>query len=270
MTILVRDVSFVYPTGVKAVDGVSLTVAAGEAVALVGENGAGKTTLAKLLNGLLRPTQGSVEVDGDDTRARTTAQLSRHVGFVFQNPDDQLFARSVRAEVEFGPRNQKLPPAEVEARAARALEEVGLAAEAEKHPYDLPVHERKLVALAAALAMHTPTLILDEPTIGQDALGVEKLGALVGRLHEEGRTLVTITHDLDFCLAHFERVIVMANGRVLADGPAQEVLTRVDVLAQAQVEPPQLIQLAQALGWHDAPRTASQFADLYEERKARA
>ena len=269
MTIIVRDVAYEYASGVRALDGVSLTVATGEAVTLVGENGAGKTTLVKLLNGLLRPSQGSVEVEGYDTRTRTTAQLSRQVGFVFQNPDDQLFARTVQAEVAFGPQNQRLTEAEIEARVATALLEVGLADEAERHPYDLAVPERKLVALAAALAMHTPVLVLDEPTIGQDAQGVERLGALVDRLHGEGRTLITITHDLDFCLAHFERVLVMAGGKILADGPAADVLSQTELLAQAQVEPPQLIQLAQALGWSEAPRSVAEFADVYAERKAR-
>jgi energy-coupling factor transport system ATP-binding protein len=188
---------------------------------------------------------------------------------VFQNPDDQLFARTVQAEVAFGPRNQRLSEAEIVARVAVALSEVGLADEGERHPYDLAIPERKLVALAAALAMHTPVLVLDEPTIGQDAQGVERLGALVDRLHAEGRTLITITHDLDFCLAHFERVVVMAGGKILADGPAADVLSQTELLAQAQVEPPQLIQLAQVLGWSEAPRSGAEFADIYAERKAR-
>jgi len=270
MTIIVRDAVFEYTSDVRALDGVSLSIAPGESVALVGENGAGKTTLAKLLNGLLRPGAGSVEVDGHDTRTRTPAQLSRHVGFVFQNPDDQLFARSVQAEVAFGPRNMKLAEAEVEARVAQALADVDLAAETAHHPYDLPVPQRKLVAIAAALAMHTPVLILDEPTIGQDGQGIERLGALVDRLHDEGRTLITITHDLDFCLAHFDRVVVMAGGKILADGPATEVLNQADLLAQAQVEPPQLVQFALALGWREVPRSPAEFADIYAERKARS
>ncbi len=213
MTIVVRDAAYEYTSGVRALDGVNLSIAPGESVALVGENGAGKTTLAKLLNGLLRPLAGSVEVNGHDTRTRTTAQLSRHVAFVFQNPDDQLFARTVQAEVAFGPRNMKLAEAEVEARVTQAMADAGIAEEAEHHPYDLAVPQRKLVAIAAALAMRTPAIVLDEPTIGQDARGIERLGALVERLHAEGRTLIAITHDLDFCLAHFERVVVMAGGK---------------------------------------------------------
>jgi energy-coupling factor transport system ATP-binding protein len=267
MRLQVRDASFRYPTGVLALDGVSLTISSGEAVALIGENGAGKTTLAKLLNGLLRPTAGSVLLDERDTRQHTPAQLSRFVGFVFQNPDDQLFARTVREEIAFGPRNQRLPDAEVQTRVERALDDVELRAAADRHPYDLTSPERKLVALAAALAMQTPALILDEPTIGQDASGVERLGALVDRLQAEGRTLITITHDLDFCLEHFERVVVLAGGKILADGLGTDVLRQVDLLRQAQVEPPELVQLALGLGWDTMVRTPEAFADVLAEQR---
>lgn len=267
MRLEVRDASFRYPTGVLALDRVSLAIGSGEAVALIGENGAGKTTLAKMLNGLLRPTTGSVLVDERDTREHTPAQLSRFVGFVFQNPDDQLFARTVREEVAFGPRNQRLPDAEVQARVERALDDVELRAAEGRHPYDLTSPERKLVALAAALAMQAPALILDEPTIGQDSGGVKRLGALVDRLHAEGRALITITHDLDFCLEHFERVVVLAGGRILADGPGTDVLRRVDLLRQAQVEPPQLVQLALGLGWDTMVRTPEAFAEVLEEKR---
>lgn len=267
MRLELRQVSFRYPTGVLALDGVDLAITSGEAVAIVGENGAGKTTLVKMLNGLLRPTAGSVWLDGADTRRQTVAKLARQVGFVFQNPDDQLFARSVRDEVAFGPRNQRLPQAEVLARVEQSLADVGLSATIDRHPYDLPVPERKLVALAAALAMRTPVLVLDEPTIGQDARGVERLGALVDRLQAEGRTLVSITHDLDFCLEHFGRVLVMAGGKILADGPTTEVLRRADLLHQAQVEPPELVQLALGLGWDTMVRTPEAFAEALAERR---
>ena len=268
MNLELRHVSFRYPDGVLALDGVDLTVGAGEALAIVGENGAGKTTLVKLLNGLLRPTEGSVWLAGADARRQTVAQLARQVGFVFQNPDDQLFARSVRDEVAFGPRNLRLPEAEVRARLEQALADVGLSPDIDRHPYDLSAPERKRVALAAALAMHTPVLVLDELTIGQDAQGIEQLGLLVDRLQAEGRTLISITHDLDFCLAHFERVAVMAGGKILADGPATDVLQQVELLHQAQVEPPELIQLARGLGWDTMVRTPEAFAEAWKARRA--
>jgi energy-coupling factor transport system ATP-binding protein len=260
MNIAVERVSFAYPGGVEALRGVSLAIQPGEAVAVVGENGAGKTTLARHLNGLLKPTSGRVLVGDWDTAEHTIAQLSRRVGLVFQNPDDQLFERTVWGEVTFGPRNLGWAAAEIREAVEEALDRVGLIEAADTHPYDLHLAQRRLVALAATLAMHPPVVLLDEPTTGQDAPGVARIGQIVDELHAEGRTVITISHDLDFCAEHFERVVVMAEGRVTADGPAREVLTRRDVLAQAAVEAPQLIRLAAALGWDAAPLTVEEFA----------
>jgi energy-coupling factor transport system ATP-binding protein len=262
-----EDVSFTYPSGVTALEHVSLTVREGEAVALVGENGAGKTTLAKHLNGLLRPTHGGVWVGDQDTRRQSVARLARSVAFVFQNPDEQLFERTVRAEVGFGPRNFGAGPAEIEARVQSALSRLELQDFADRHPYDLHLSQRKRVAMAAALAMNTPILVFDEPTIGQDAGGVALVGGLVESLKAEGRTLVAITHDVDFCAEHFERVVVMADGRLLADGPAGEVLAQGGLLAEAAVEQPQLVRLAAALGWRETPLTVEAFVDLLAARR---
>jgi energy-coupling factor transport system ATP-binding protein len=266
MNLAFEDVTFAYPSGVVALREVSLTIASGEAVALVGENGAGKTTLAKLANGLLKPQQGRVLVGEWDTRQRTTAQLARQIGYVFQNPDEQLFERTVWAEVAFGPRNLGRDEAEVRASVEEALAQVGLAAEAERHPYDLNASQRKLVALAATLAMKTPTIILDEPTTGQDAGGIALVGQLVEGLKKEGRTAVTISHDVDFCMEHFERAVVMSRGRVLAEGPVGSILSDAELLARANVEPPQLVRLAAALGLAASPRTAEEFAALLAGR----
>jgi energy-coupling factor transport system ATP-binding protein len=266
MNLALEDVSFTYPGGAEALRGVTLRVAAGEAVAIVGENGAGKTTLVKHLNGLLKPGRGRVTVADWDTSEHTVAQMAARVGFVFQNPDDQIVERTVGEEVAFGPRRLGRPAAEVEADAAAALEMVGLAAEAKTHPYDLTAPQRKLVTLASVLAMRTPIVIFDEPTMGQDARGVALIGGIVERLKAEDRTLIIITHDIDFCAAHFERVIAMADGRVLADGPAAEVLARADLLATTNVEPPQLVRLAQALGLSAAPLTVEAFVQAVRER----
>jgi len=258
-SLAVEGVTFTYPTGVTALRDVSLSFAPGEAVAIIGENGAGKTTLARHLNGLLRPTQGRVLVGDWDTRQRTVAQIAARVGYAFQNPDDQLFERTARAEVAFGPKNLGFTPQAVEDAVRSALALVGLEAAADKHPYDLPLSQRRLLALAATLAMQTPAVILDEPTTGQDAPSIERIGRIVEDLKAQGRTVIAITHDIDFCAEHFARVIVMAGGVVLADGPAAVVLSRADVLAQAEVEPPQLLRLAAALGMDSAPLTVEAF-----------
>jgi len=268
MELRVEGITFRYPSGVLALSDVSLTVEPGESVAIVGENGAGKTTLARHLNGLLRPETGAVWVGDWDTRQRSVASLSHRVGYVFQNPDDQLFARSVRDEVAFGPRNLGRTREEAESDVRSALARCGLQDAADRHPYDLQASERKFVAVAATLAMRTPVVILDEPTTGLDADGVERLGALVEGLKKEARTVLTITHDLDFGADHFDRVIVMSRGHVLADGPTREVLHKASLLQEAHIRPPQLIALALALGLPSSPLTVPEFVDDYGRASA--
>ncbi len=255
----VESVVFSYPGGVTALDGVSLSLPPGEAVAIIGENGAGKTTLARHLNGLLRPSAGRVLIGGWDTRHYSIARLAARVGYVFQNPDDQLFERTVRAEVAFGPRNLGLRGPALARAVDAALEQVGLLAESARHPYDLQLTQRRLLAVAAALAMNTPIVVLDEPTTGQDARGVDCLARIIADLRAAGRTVIAITHDIDFAAEHFPRIVVMAAGRILADGPADGVLARADQLARAQIDPPQLVRLAAALGLPAVPLTVEDF-----------
>lgn len=268
MRLQVAGLSFRYPSGVLALDGVDLTVESGEAVAIVGENGAGKTTLARHLNGLLRPQSGSILIGDWDTSQKTVAQLARRVGYVFQNPDDQLFARTVREEIAFGPKNLGLSGPELEEAVAGALDSCGLSSAASANPYDLTAQERKFVAVAATLAMRTPIVILDEPTTGLDAAGQGRLSVLLDGLKGRRVTLLTISHDLDFCAEHFPRTIVMSRGRILADGPTASVLRQAEMLRSAQVRPPQLIQLALKLGMSETPCTVEEFADAYRQQLA--
>jgi energy-coupling factor transport system ATP-binding protein len=213
----------VYREGsVRAVDGVDLLVRAGERVALIGQNGSGKSTLVRHFDGLLRPTEGRVLLDGADAAGLTVAQLARRVGLVFQDPDRQIFAGSVRAEVEFGPRNLGMPAADRVAAIAEALTACGLEAEAATNPYDLGYSRRKLLALASVLAMRTPLLVLDEPTTGQDLRGVERVQRVIEAAQEEGRTVIAISHDMRFVAETFGRVIVMRAGRVVLDGAPAE------------------------------------------------
>ena len=259
MRITVTDLSFAYPGGVQALAGVTLTIQPGEAVAIVGENGAGKTTLVKHFNGLLKPGAGSVSVGEWDTRGYSVARLASRVGYVFQNPDDQLFERTALKEASFGPRNLGRSPEEAGAAARAALAAVGLEAEAAKHPYDLHLSQRKLLALAAVLAMRTPVVVLDEPTTGQDGQGLARIAQIIDQLKAERRTVVTITHDIDFAAENFERVVVMAGGQVLADGPTAEIMAQDDALRRAEVEPPQIARLAAALNLATTPLTPEEF-----------
>ncbi len=266
MKIEVVDVSFSYPSGVTALEAVSLEVGSGDAMAIVGENGAGKTTLVKHINGLLHPSQGRVNVGDWNTADYSVAQLAGRVGYVFQNPDDQLFERTVRRELAFGPRNLGQNEAEVKASVDMALERTELADVADTHPYDLSLARRKWVAMAAVLAMQTPVIILDEPTSGQDAHGIALLGRLMNELKAEGRTILTISHDLDFVADHFPRLVVMADGRILVDGPAAQVLEQTELLRQAQIDPPQLVRLAAALGLPDVPTSIDDFLSAVKRK----
>ncbi len=244
-----------YPNGVEAVRGVSLTVEAGEAVAIVGQNGSGKTTLVKHLDGLLRPDEGHVLLDGADTAERTVAELAATVGFVFQNPDEQLFERSVEREVAFGPRNLGRPPTEIPGLVERSLAAVGLLEVRATNPYDLDLSRRKLVALAGVLAMDPAVLVLDEPTTGQDADGIERVERVVHAYREAGRTVIAITHDMEFAAANFTRIVVMRLGEVVLDGPPAAVFqaSNADLLATTGLTLPPVARIGALLGLDPAP-----------------
>jgi energy-coupling factor transport system ATP-binding protein len=266
MTDLALDgVSYRYGRGgALALDAVDLHVAAGERVALVGQNGSGKTTLVRHLNGLLRPTSGRVLHDGDDVAARTVAQLARAVGLVFQDPDRQIFAGSVRAEVEFGPRNLGLGGSALRSAVDAALAEVGLEADARTNPYDLGASRRKLLALASVQAMGTPVLVLDEPTTGQDLRGVEVVQRLVGGAHAAGRTVIAISHDMDFVARSFDRVVVLRAGRVILDGAPASVFAEPswEELRSTYLEPPLPAIIGSRMGLGSTPTDDALLAAL--------
>ncbi len=262
MDISIRNLEFIYPNGVIALRGISLDIPAGQRVVLIGQNGSGKTTLAKHLNGLLRPSRGDVEVGGWNTRTHTVAQMARRVGFLFQNPDDQIFKSRVSDEVAFSLRIFGFGEDEIATRVEAALARVDLGGEGNTHPYELLPAQRKWVALASLLAVDPPVLVLDEPTTGQDAHGLARLGALIDDLARAGKTVLAITHDMDFCAEHFDRVVVLKEGRVLVEGDAARVLPRRDLLAETAVEPPQITRLGLAL---DLPRAVMTVEEFVEE-----
>jgi len=242
---------------VEAVRGASLVVQPGEAVAIVGQNGSGKTTLVKHLNGLLRPSAGSIELGGHDIGDSPIHRLASIVGFVFQNPDDQLFSRSVERELRFGPQNLRLGEAAVARLVDQALTAVGLDDERNANPYDLDVSGRKLVALGSILAMDPAVLVLDEPTTGQDGPGVARVGAIVDAYVAAGRTVVAITHDMEFAAAHFRRIVVMRAGEIVADGTPAEVFAPADhsLLESTGLLAPVTARIAARLGLSVAPLT---------------
>lgn len=248
MSIELKHAGFAYPDGFVANKDLNLTIQPGERLAIVGQNGAGKTTAVKLMNGLHKPTEGDVLVDGQNTKEHTTAQIARAVGYVFQNPDDQIFNQTVRAEIEYMPRYFKLPQAEIDRRTERAVTLAGLEKTLKKNPFDIPYPIRKFVTIAAVLVTEPKYVIFDEPTAGQDRRGTLLLEGIMERLQAEGIAVVTITHDMEFVARNFERVVAMAHGNILADGTARQIFGDAAVVAESRLRRPQLSELAGRLG----------------------
>jgi energy-coupling factor transport system ATP-binding protein len=269
--IRVEGLVHIYPGETRAVDGIDLEIRAGERVAIIGQNGSGKSTLVRHFNGLLRPTEGRVLVDGQDAMGKRVAALAAIVGLAFQDPDRQIFAGKVRDEVAFGPRNLGRRGDELERSVTAALEATGLLDEAATNPYDLGYSRRKLLALASILAMGTPAVVLDEPTTGQDARGVARVRAIVDALAAEGRTIVAITHDMRFAAESFERIIVMRSGKVALDGsPAMAFAEDAwPTLASTFLEPPLAARVGVRLGLGATPTEASLVAALPGREGAR-
>ena len=249
-----RGLHFAYPNGVQAIEDVSLDFAAGESVGVIGQNGAGKTTLAKLVNGLLKPGDtpagpaGSITIGGESTAEWTAAQTARRVGYVFQNPDDQIFNKTVAAEVEYALNRLKVPDDERDRRVTDALALTGLSDRRDINPYDLPPSVRKFVTIASVIALNTDVVILDEPTAGQDLVGLNLLIGLLGELKARGKAIVTITHDMEFVSQNFARTVVMANRKVLLDAPTSQVFYDTAVLDEAMVDQPAFVQVADHFG----------------------
>jgi cobalt transport protein ATP-binding subunit len=266
----VDNVVFRYAAGLPEIlRGVSLRINRGDFVALVGQNGAGKTTLAKHFNGLLRPSAGTVRVLGMDTRGASLADLARSVGYVYQNPDHQIFAQRVRSEVAFGPRNLGLPVAEVETRVDQALGLVGLSEYADAFAFSLGRGQRQKLAVASVLAMEPSILVVDEPTTGLDKPGARGILDLLSRWNRDGRTIVVITHDMTLVAERVPRTIVVNEGRILADGPTRQVLSDAMLLRQAYLRPPQITRIAQRLTAFGISPEAMTVAELHAEIKAR-
>lgn len=259
-------VGFVYPDGTRALSEIELRIAVGARVAIIGQNGSGKSTLVRQFNGLLRPTEGRVFVQGVAVGRRHVAEVAREVGLAFQNPDRQIFAARVRSEVAFGPRNLGIRGAALTAAVERALDAVGLTDAADANPYDLGFSKRKLLALASVIAMDAPILVLDEPTTGQDARGVDRIRQVVEGLSGEGRTVISISHDMRFVAETFERVVVMGAGRILLDGSPAEVFaeTAWPTLASTYLEPPFAANVGARLRLGSTPTEAALVRALRE------
>jgi energy-coupling factor transporter ATP-binding protein EcfA2 len=249
-----------------ALRGLDLAVQRGEFLALVGANGSGKTTLTKHFNGLLRPRRGCVHVGGQDAAGRSVGELARQVGYLFQNPEQQIFSPTVRQELAFGPRNLGLSSAEVGARVTDALARFRLMEVADSPPAILSYGLRRRVTLASLAAMDPPVLVLDEPTVGLDAPGLGETFGWLSELHAMGRTIILVTHDMSLAAEFADRVVAMHQGQIVAAAPPAELFQQVESLSGASLAMPPVLALARALvplGMSGDSLTVESFCDEY-------
>jgi energy-coupling factor transport system ATP-binding protein len=259
----VDDIHFSYESGIEALKGVSLTVQKGEFVAIMGQNGAGKTTLVKHFNGLLKPTSGKVRINDVETTKTSVAALARSVGFVFQNPDHQLFSETVEEEIAFALKNFGYAPEVIDSRITWAVNLLGLTQYRKTSPFMLSGGERKRVALASVLAWDPEILILDEPTIGQDHQQKENLRQFILQMQTQGKTIVIVTHDVEFVAECNPRVVLMREGKIVADGIGKDILTNPEILEQSSIILPQIAQVFVQLNIPGLPKNV---IDLYEAK----
>jgi len=244
-----EELRYAYPTySVEALRGIDLFIQDGEFIAILGQNGSGKTTLAKHFNGLLKPTSGRMSVQNKPTTEYRQCEIARRVGYVFQNPDHQIFARTVAEEVGFGLKMQNETPKTIERRVAEALEVVGLQGYEEKIPFTLTKGERQRVAVASVLAVRPQVIILDEPTTGLDDRHQQNMMRMLKRLNQYGHTIIIITHSMWVAAEYASRTIVMKDGGLLLDGPTRAVFADEARLAEASLRPPPLVRLSNWLG----------------------
>jgi|SRR5699024_8559075 len=243
----IEHLQFSYTEDIKVLKGINLHLK-DQTTAIIGQNGAGKTTFVKLLKGLIKPTEGIIQFNGNNIKNFTAANLARHIGMVFQNPNDQIFKTKVINEVMFGPLNLGHSEKEAENSALEALKKVELEHQVDQNPYDLSLSERKLISIASVLAMDTDVVIFDEPTMGQDFAGKKKIKDIILELRRQGKLVLCILHDMDFAGETFERTIVFNQGNVLRDGPTRDVFANEDVLKQAFLEQPHVTQIAKQFG----------------------
>jgi len=248
-----KNVTYEYPDGTKALEDVNFNAEEGKIVALLGPNGAGKSTLFLHFNGILRPTKGSLVVDGESLNyeKKDLLKIRQKVGIVFQNPDDQLFAPTVLEDVAFGPMNMGLSNEEVEYRVKEALTRVGMEGYEKKAPHHLSGGQKKRVAIAGILAMKPKIMVLDEPTSGLDPKGASQILKLLYQLNSEGMTIVISTHDVDLVPIYASKVYIISQGKIIKEGNPQEVFEDVDTIRGANLRLPRIAHLMEILKKED-------------------
>ena len=235
-----KDVCFTYHDGTQALKNVNIQVKKGEKIAIIGPNGAGKSTLFSHFNGLTEPTSGHVEIDGEKIifEREELLKVRQKVGIVFQDPNDQLFAPTVKEDVAFGPMNMGLEYDEVKKRIEEALEMVGMSGFEDKTPHHLSGGQQKRVAIAGIVAMRPDIMILDEPTAGLDPEGVDKVLAILNKLNSEGMSIVISSHDIEMVNEFADKIFVLYNGEIIAEGNNHQIFSDKELLKKAHLKAP--------------------------------
>jgi len=261
--LVVSSLKYSYPDGTQALRGVDLAIRHGERIGLAGENGSGKTTLCKQMNGLLHPSEGGVVIDGADISRMGAKEIAAKVGYLFQNPDHQIFCGTVFDEVAFGLKNVGLEDSEIEKTVRRYLDLLGISALSGSPPLTLSMGNRRLVAVASTLAMEQELLILDEPIAWLDARQTALVENAISEATTAGRTVIVVSHNMKLIAALTDRIVIMSEGRVVLDGGTKETVSDYEAMARAGLVPPPVSLLARRLGWGAAaPKQASTNEDL--------
>lgn len=243
-----RNLTHVYRGKIKALDGVDFKAKPGERIAIIGANGAGKSTLFKHFNGILKPTSGDVLIKGEPVSNKNILEVRKTVGLVFQDPDDQIFAPTVKQDVAFGPMNLGLSAEEIEKRVHEALETVRLSGVEERAPHHLSTGEKKKAAIAGILAMQPEVLVLDEPTAGLDPGGALRLIKLINEMNKRlGITIITATHEVDIVPLLADRVCIMSAGRIIGEGSMREMFSSPELIRKTHLRLPIVAQLMEML-----------------------
>ena len=260
----------VYPKGeVRALTGVSLDIHVGEIVSIIGQNGSGKTTLVRHFNGLLRPTEGEVFLMGENSAGKSVAEMSRRCGYVFQNPNHQIFSTTVKEELTVAPKNFKFPEKQIQENVDKVCELMNLGSLLDKHPMTLDYTTKKIVTIASVLVFNPEILIMDEPTGGLDEIGRQMLSKVIRQVHEQGHTVIIISHDMDYVAENSRRIIVMAQGEILQDTTPEKTFVNTEILQRAQIEPPQITQLDFYLSNRQDGSTALSVKEFVEKYQAK-